>query len=84
MYHCKNVIRSQQGIIVPESQHTKAAAFQILRSYSIVSRVLGMLASIQFHDDLGIHADEVDDVPTQWSLSPESIATELAIAQETP
>jgi hypothetical protein len=71
-------------IVVPEAQHAKPAALQVLRARRVASDTVGVLAAIELHDDLRIHADEIGDESPQWNLATKTVAAELTIAQKSP
>lgn len=61
-----------QHFIVPEPNHQKALAIQKLRARD-VGLVLGMLAAVDFHDDLESHTSEVGKVGTNRELAPKLV-----------
>jgi hypothetical protein len=80
----QHAIGSQENIIVPESQDAKA-----LRRHPFVTRFVSstarMLASIDFHNQARLLAEEVCSVGSNGTLSPElQPGGELSSPQTTP
>ena len=76
--------RTQQRIVITEAQHAKASTLEMARAFFIFDSTLHMLAAVQLDDQSNVQACEIDHVPPQRHLAPESIAAEPAVAQVMP
>ena len=79
----QNRFTLERDFVVPESQDRVASRVQIACSL-IVLRVLCVLASVEFDDQLPTPTDEIRDVGTDPDLPVETIAVQQAIAQFEP
>ncbi len=61
-YFFQHSIRFFQRVIVPKPDYVKAHQFKPSCSLSIAYSLLGMLATVQFHDQSSLKADEINDV----------------------
>jgi hypothetical protein len=80
----KHSFRLLQYFIIPEPQHAKTRARQIQRPLEIFRYTLRVLATVKFDHETRAHAGEVHNVASQRHLAPESVATEVTIANEPP
>lgn len=71
-------------LVVPEPQYPIAALFKKPRSLGICRSLIAMLAAIELYDQPNALAQEVDDIRTDWNLTPEFQATQTPIAQPKP
>ena len=71
-----------QYVVVPEPDHSQAASFESTGPCSI--GLIGVLAAVQFDDELGGVAVEVENIGRIRMLSAESEATESCSAQMEP
>ena len=71
-------------LIVPEANHAKATARQVVCAFEIIERGVCVLSSIELDDQPRSHANEIHDVSTERHLSPKSITAQLPIAEEVP
>jgi hypothetical protein len=71
-----------QYVVVPEPDHSQAASFE--RTGPCGIGFFGVLAAVQFDDELGGTAVEVEDIGRIRMLSAESEATESCSAQMEP
>jgi len=68
---------------VPDTQHSVALRFEPVLTHN-VALVLGVLAAVQFDDQVGAGAVEVDDVVAHRYLATELDVDEGAVAEDTP
>jgi len=80
----QHIFRSRQHVRIPVADHAISISLQKIRSGKIPIRFFGVLAAVQFDDQLGLAAKEIDNEAVNGDLSPEFPATELAIANEAP
>jgi hypothetical protein len=75
-YRGEHAVRVHQHVIVPESEHPKAASLQPLGSVSISAslRLIRMLAAVKFDDEAAFSAAEVGYEISNRELPPESEA----------
>ena len=66
-------------IVVPETNDAVTMSGELCRSVVIQRFLFGMLTAINFHDQVFLHANEVDHVVPDWSLPAEFVTVELAI-----
>jgi hypothetical protein len=57
----EHTIHVSYHIVIPESQHEVAHRFQDSGSVRITFAILGVVTTIELHDELGIRAEEIDD-----------------------
>lgn len=70
--------------MVPDSQHAIAEAFQVDRATLVIGDLLRVLAAIEFEDELGFGAQEIDDVGAARDLALPFPTAELAVADRFP
>jgi hypothetical protein len=63
-----DIVRPSHHVTIPESEDTIAARPQEGVSMKILRRLIEVLTSIQFNDDLGFGANKVADMDTDWVL----------------
>ena len=80
----KHTIDVLHHVIVPITQHQEAHRFQNLCSLRISFRSNAVLTTIQFDDEMGVGAKEVDNKAVDWELSFELPAAQAAITQTKP
>ena len=78
-----HALRIPQHLVVPEPQNTKTATAQ-KRIAPRIARRIGVLSAVDFHDQPGLQAGEVDDVRADGQLPPEPESLQLAHAQAAP
>ena len=81
--HLQHRRRFLQHLIIPEAQNTKARLAELAITISICRLVFRMLPAIQFDDEPGFKADEVEDKAIEGMLAAEFDA-ELAATQALP
>ena len=83
---CKHLVRLLYNLMVPKPQHPQALLLQPGSSLLVMRllRRLRMLAAIDLNHQAMLQADKIQDVRTQWMLSAEFGASELAVAQVAP
>jgi hypothetical protein len=64
-----------QDIVVPEAQHLKSICAQQRIPRAICRRLILMLTTIDFNNELLRNTDEVDYEPAQRMLTPEFVRT---------
>jgi hypothetical protein len=74
----------QQRIIIPVAPYTVPRALQNTCTPFIVDGLFDVLPTIQFDYQLQFHAQEIDDIATQWHLPPELEASQLLQSQVLP
>src|SRR6185312_10906812 len=77
------IVSTQQGIVVPEAQHAETGSFEVARTLPVVSTLLCVLTTVQFHDELAFHATEIGVIAGDRMLSTE-LHAELVGAQARP
>jgi len=77
------VIGANQRIVIPEPHHTETRLAQIRRPLLVIGLPIRMLAAIQFHDQLLLHATEVRVIPRHGML-PAKLHAKLRRAQARP
>jgi hypothetical protein len=80
-YH---VIRAQQHVVVPESQHAIALTLQGFATPLVVRQCIEVLSAIQLDHQPRRHTDEVHDIAGQRILATELVAVQLLPAQKIP
>jgi hypothetical protein len=85
-YRLQNVIRASQRFVVPEAQDAESSALQPTRSLGIGDgeREIGVLSSIEFHDQPMLEANEIDDVDLDRLLALELVAKQASCTQSAP
>jgi hypothetical protein len=80
----QNAFRIPHHVTIPESHDKVTHRFQ-RRSSDVVSRsVLVVLSAIDFHDQLSLCTQEIDDVSVDGYLSLEFQSSKSAVAQTKP
>jgi hypothetical protein len=81
-----DVVQVGQDVVIPEAQDSKAELLQEGRSLGIESFtvVIGVRIAVDFDDESGLKANEVDDVPSKWMLTPEFSAIHAMRAKTRP
>jgi len=73
-----------QHDIIPKPNYPKAFRFKTSCSLAIAGSLLGMLPAIQFHNQLLLEADEINDVWWNRVLSPKLKSAEVTVFQLQP
>lgn len=73
-----------QYVVVPESDDLVSFAVQPCSSMFVFFDLNSVLTAIEFDDQLGIVAYEIDDIRPYWVLALEFEAFQLSIAQFGP
>jgi len=60
--HFEDDLQVREHLVVPESEHLEASAFEPCSAAIVVALLLGMLTPINFNDELSLEADKVYDV----------------------
>jgi hypothetical protein len=77
-------LRLLEYLIIPESNHAKSAACQVVRALKIIERGIRVLPAVELHNQPRSHADEIHDVSTEHRLPTEPISAEVTVAQQPP
>jgi hypothetical protein len=83
-YFGQDVIRAQQGVVVPESQDSIAVDAKLAAAFDVVSLLLQVLPTIQLDNQPRFDAGEIGDIPRNGMLTPEFESAEIASTQEPP
>ena len=83
-YFLEHGIGLFQRVIIPKPDHPKAFRFETSRSLGIAINLFGMLPAIEFHYQLSLKANEVNDVRWNRMLAPKFESTEVAVFQMQP
>ena len=81
--HLEHAIRVREHIGIPETDDAVAAQFEKART-AFICRIVRMLTTIEFDDQLSFDADEIGDIKSDRKLPPELETTKGAIAQALP
>ena len=73
-----------QYFIIPKPHHAKSRTREIERAVEIFRHPLRMLATIELDHQSRTHAHEIHDVTAYRHLPTESVATQMAVAHESP
>jgi len=76
--------RLLKHFVVPEPNHAKSEPREISGAIELIKRALIVLASVNFDDQPRSHAYEIRDVGSERHLPAESIAAQMAVADEAP
>ena len=79
-----NFVRSSEDSRVPEPQHAKALLAQPGVPRGVVRALVEMMRTVDFDDQAGAEADEVEDVAAHRYLPAELVAGEVAQAERAP
>jgi hypothetical protein len=79
--HCFSAL---EHLVIPESNHAKAATREILRPLEIFDHRVRVLTPVELNDQSRSNANEVHDESTDRDLSAEAITTQSAMAQVVP
>ncbi len=82
-YCCQHGVRIGQDLVVPEAEDPEATPAQLEVPRS-VTHIFGVLAAIDFHNQVMLEAGEIDDGTTDRHLPAELEAVQPAIAQPIP
>ncbi len=66
--------------MIPKSNHTITQYLEIFSPLQVVRDLLGMLATIDLDDKLGLQAEEIDDVGSKDLLASKLDAVESSTA----
>ena len=80
----KDAIKVFEYVAVPEANDPIAACLQPFGPLAIFDDLLGVLSAIDFNDELGLGAEEVDHEGADGLLASEAEAVELTLAQMSP
>src|SRR6202035_1419125 len=69
----QDAIRLLENIVVPQTEYPKVSRFEP-RGALLIFLGADMLASIDFDDQLGLYAREIDDIATQGNLASEAVS----------
>ena len=69
---------------IPKSQNLESSLFKHQRSARIIVGLRGVLAAIEFHDQLRFDAGEIGDITINRNLAAELERSQLTIAQAAP
>jgi hypothetical protein len=61
-------LQIRQDRVVPEADDSQPGSLDVGGSPRIVGELIGMLAAVEFHDDAGFHAEEVEEIGTPGDL----------------
>lgn len=83
--YLNHALQVSSHFVVPEANDTETCCLQNLRSDGVVNsrRFFGMLGAVRFHDQVGLKADEIHDVPADGPLPPEFLALKT-VSQDQP
>ena len=73
-----------ENLVVPEAKDFVSLSSKLLRSRRVITDSVGMLRSVDFHDELRFPAVEVGDEGSQPDLGLELEAFQTASAETTP
>jgi hypothetical protein len=76
----QHAVHIAHNVVIPESKDEIAHGFQYPRSIRITCLAVIVLATINFHDQLGIRAAEIDDEAIDWGLALELPSGQSPIA----
>jgi hypothetical protein len=79
-----NPIGFLQNVVIPESEHAKAALLEPCGSSLIVFSGDHMLPTVDFYCESGLHAKEIEDVGPDWYLPTKSVTVDLTSLQSRP
>ena len=79
-YVLQHTVGVQEDIVIPETNQSVAATFEPCRPPVIRVDLLGMLATVQFHNQFLRKAHEVHNIRTYGMLPSKSITTQLMTA----
>jgi hypothetical protein len=82
--HLQHAIRVSHHVVIPESQNEVTHGFEHVRSVCVAFSILIMLSAIDFHDELPVGTEEVDDKSVDRYLSLEFPSPKPAITQAKP
>jgi hypothetical protein len=83
-YDLQYAIDVLSNVVVPEAKYKVTHRLQDLCSLLVVLRASSMLSAVEFDNEMGISAEEIDDETIDRELPSEFPATEAAIAQPKP
>jgi hypothetical protein len=67
----KHIVRAQQCVVIPESQHMKICSAQIPRALFVISSLISMLTAIKLDDESVFDTAEVRVIPSHRMLATE-------------
>ena len=73
-----------ENAAVPKPQNPQARAFELGGPARVVCNLVGMLSAVEFHDEGGFPAEEVEDEGPEWNLATPSPPAEPAISDRIP
>src|SRR4051812_36583440 len=79
----KHGVWTRQHIVVPDAQNAKALPGKPAIALSIASAI-GVLAAVEFDDQLLVRTENVDDVAPDGDLAAKFVGGETAAAHEQP
>lgn len=77
-------VKRAHHVVVGNSKHTRAVVFQNLLPTNVRLAAFIVAVAIQFHDQVVLHAQEVDDVLPNWYLAARLPSGETSIRNEAP
>ena len=80
----QHIIGLFKHLIIPEPDYPKAVRFKIGGSLGIADSLLGMLPTVQFHYQLLLKTDEINNVRWNRMLSTKLESSEVAVFQFQP
>lgn len=80
----KHPLRMLQHVIVPEADHSPAVPFQMRGSAAIHCVARNVLPSIEFDDEMTLHAREICEVRVDRMLTAKSVSRQAAVANMKP
>ncbi len=80
----KHILRPQQRIVVPVTQHTITEPLENTRARHVGILALGMVPAIELDDQLDSRAQEIRDIAIYWHLPAEPESTQLPQLQISP
>lgn len=73
-----------EDFVVPEADDLEAEGFEVGGAGGVAGGGLGMLAAVEFDDELEVGAEEVGDVGAERDLALPAVAAEASIAEAGP
>jgi hypothetical protein len=80
----KHILGPLQHFVIPEPNHSKSTASEILRSLDVVQQIIRVLSAVDFDNEPRSKTDKVDDISADRLLPSESMIAEVPVAQMTP
>jgi hypothetical protein len=80
----EHIIRPLQHFVIPEPNHAKSTARQILRPLDVVQQIVRVPTSVDFNNEPCTKTDEIHDVIADRLLSPESVISKMPVTQMPP